>query len=152
MRKKNSRENSAKSPGLIIRLIFFLFSKPNHISALCMLGPIWPFLIYFFQFDNILILRFEHKWQKRPAGTPAKYINPIYVFPISTFMCLWAIYIFPGSVHIFSCSRIGRRILGIDTVHRMKIDCGVTISFLGICVSNFRYFAFTLDIWTFIHI
>ncbi len=32
---------------------------------------------------------------------------------ICTFMCLWAIYIFPGSVHIFPCSRIGRSILEI---------------------------------------
>jgi len=71
---------------------------------------------------------------------------------VSVSMCLWAINIFPGSVHIFSCSRIGRQILGIYTVHRIEIDCGRTISFLGIFVSNFRYCAFTLGIWTFIHI
>ncbi len=33
--------------------------------------------------------------------------------PISTFMCLWVIYIFPESVNIFSCSRIGRPFMGI---------------------------------------
>ncbi len=33
--------------------------------------------------------------------------------PISTYMCLWAIYIFPGLIHIFSCSRIGRPMVGL---------------------------------------
>ncbi len=33
--------------------------------------------------------------------------------PISTFMCLWVIYIFPGLINIFSCNRIGRPIMGI---------------------------------------
>ncbi len=31
--------------------------------------------------------------------------------PVFTFMCLWVIYIFPGSVHIFGCSKIDRPIL-----------------------------------------
>ncbi len=33
--------------------------------------------------------------------------------PIFTFMCLWASYLFPGSVHIFGCSKIERSILEI---------------------------------------
>jgi hypothetical protein len=32
---------------------------------------------------------------------------------ISKFMCLWTIYIFPGSVHIFPAGRIGRSFVGI---------------------------------------
>ncbi len=34
-------------------------------------------------------------------------------FPISKFMYLWAIYIFPGSVYLFCFCKIGRRILRI---------------------------------------
>ncbi len=37
--------------------------------------------------------------------------NCVASFPIPTFMCLWATYIFPGSVHIFGCSKIDRPIL-----------------------------------------
>ncbi len=35
------------------------------------------------------------------------------LFPIPTSLYLWAIYIFPGSVCLFGCSKIGRPILGI---------------------------------------
>ncbi len=40
--------------------------------------------------------------------------NCAVLVPIPTFMYLWAIYIFPESVCLFSCSKIGRPILGIN--------------------------------------
>ncbi len=43
---------------------------------------------------------------------------------ISTFMCLWAIYIFPWSVHIFSCSRIAD-LSSMGIVHEyMNVEIG----------------------------
>jgi hypothetical protein len=56
--------------------------------------------------------------------------------PISTFMFLWANY-------VYSCCRIDTSIVGInksltDTWMWKNWDCGRTITFLGIFVSNFR--------------
>ncbi len=67
------------------------------------------------------------------------------------FMCLWEIYIFPRSVHIFSCSRIGRPSVGIYINHSQTHECGnwdwgPAAPFLGIFVSNFRYFVFAVPL------
>ncbi len=58
------------------------------------------------------------------------------LFPISIFIHLWAIYLFPGSVHLFCWSRLGRPIVGIHKsladIWMQNCDSGRTVSFLGI--------------------
>ncbi len=60
---------------------------------------------------------------------------------ISTFMCLWAIYIFPGSVHIFPPAEKAdpswEYIIRLKTHECGNWDWGPDIPFLRIFVSNF---------------
>ncbi len=61
--------------------------------------------------------------------------------PISTFMCLWATHIFPGSVHIFPPAE--KADPSREHIIRSQTqEWGPNIPFLGIFVSNFRHFVF----------
>ncbi len=63
-------------------------------------------------------------------------------------MCLCTIYVFQGSVHLFSCNRIGRPIMGLyksltDT-WMWKLGLRPHNSFSGNIVLNFRYCVFAM--------
>ncbi len=87
--------------------------------------------------------------------------NPIYVFPVKelhglrpNFHILVSVsdlYMY-SQVHIFSCSRTGRPIVGIYKSLSQTHECGNwdrgrPIPFLGIFVSNFRYCVFAVQKW-----
>ncbi len=68
--------------------------------------------------------------------------------PISTFMCFWAIYIFPRSVYIFpptdQADPSWKYIIRSQTHECGNWDWGPDIPFLGIFVSHFRHFVFAV--------
>ncbi len=69
--------------------------------------------------------------------------------PISTFMCLWAIYIDPGAVFTFPPAEKAdpswEYIIPSQTHECGNWDWGPVIPFLGIFVSNFRHFVFAVQ-------
>ncbi len=93
---------------------------------------------------------------KQPIQLTATAIPFIYSFsgncaasaPISTFICMWVIYIFPVSVHI--CPPAEKADPSWEYVIRWQThecgnwDWGPNIPFLGIFVSNFRHFVFAV--------
>ncbi len=83
---------------------------------------------------------------RNETSRPCYFKNIIIMFclPIVTFIYLWAIYIFPGSVCLFCCSQIGKPILGIYKSLTSTHECrtwerGRAVSFLGIHKSDSWY-------------
>ncbi len=103
---------------LILSLIKIINALSKYEEYLINHNPYILFLAY----DHAVTMTNDHTLFHTSLSYTAKKIHTIYVFPekklrasvlFYTFMYLWAIYIFSRSVHLLSCSSIGKPIVGI---------------------------------------
>ncbi len=110
-------------------------------------------------FQSEFCKKLDFRTAGSPLGSTATKISFMHSFsgnsvasvPIFTFMCLWAIYIFPGSVHIFPAAEYCRQLEYINRLQTHEcgnwiVTCGCAIPFLGIflIVLNLRYWFFAV--------
>ncbi len=90
---------------------------------------------------------FLFKGMRTATKVPFMYSRKGIVRPQSQFphSCVWVFYIFPGSIHIFSCSRIGKPIVGIYKSYintwTLKLGLRPHNSFYGNICFEFSVFA-----------
>jgi hypothetical protein len=71
--------------------------------------------------------------------------NCVASFPISTFLYMWAIYIFPQSVHLFGCIHWLWKYINRSQIHECRnCERGLAVLFLEIFVSNFWHSVFAV--------